>query len=622
MKSLLIEFHRFKNLAFGVLREGDDYLVAAAAHPVREVRMTLDQAPFLDDLRALRYQAGAEARESALTRMRDVVNHLLGVQRLPELKAGDFPLQLDLVVNAAELAALPFETVADAEGQPLLVRAEQPVVLTRRVRNDFQETAVRWPARPRILYAWARPSEVPEVPSEHHERALRDALEPWMPAQGGGGALTVLSKAAIASLRNACENAVKEKNPFTHVHILAHGYPIERDHRRRFGLALHDENGELAPASPEELTAALAPLSDQAVVVTLAACDAANDANSIVPEKSIAHELHMSGFPVVVASQLPLTVPGSTLLVERFYGELLAGKDVRIALHEARVALYESRERTGHDWASLVGYVRLPEGYADYLKEVRLDAVLASLKIARDRSVQPVESTSSHAAQLDKIADLLRGHIQALENFLKEMDPHAREAVLLENLGLLGSAQKRLAELLFARGKLDPGNDRQHLVRDALETARRWYRMGYERNLSHHWTGVQHLSLDSVLDGKISDSGRWHAAVTAAKIQAKGPKEIWAHGSLAELHLLAPLAGQPPNLEDAIASLETLKAQVIQHGGGDRFPIESTDCQLSRYRDWWTKANVFFPGAPDLATEAARLIEVLRRDERGASYPP
>jgi hypothetical protein len=611
MKSLLIEFHRFKNLDTGILRKGDEYISVAADHPVHEVEMPLDQAPFLDDLSALRYQMGPEEREAALARMSEVVTSLLGVHELGELKEGEFPLQLDLVVNAAELAPLPFELMTDDDGQPLLARKTRAVELTRRVRKDFAETTVRWPARPRILYVWASPPGVGDVPHEEHEKALRAALEPWMPAPGAAGAstpLTVLPKAGVDALREACTASVQEGKPFTHVHILAHGYAVGTGPRKLFGLALHGENETLVAVPPADLTQALAPLCGHAVVVTLAACDAANNSNTIVQEKSIAHELHESGFPVVLASQLPLTVPGSTVMVDRFYRELLAGKDVRMALHEARLALYDAREQAGHDWASLVAYVRLPEGYADYLQEVRLAAVMASLRIARERSLEPVAVAGSEVDQLDAITKILQGRIQALEDFLPDTRKAAREAVLLENLGLLGSANKRLAELIFARSKRHAEGDWQTPMRDALEKARLRYLEAYECNLSHHWSGVQYLSLQAALDGTL-DPRFWYAAMVAAETQSRAPEQIWAYGSLAELCLLAPLAGQPRNLEAGIAAIATMKERVHDHSPNDRFPLESTECQLCRFKEWWTTENGFFPGRPDLAADAEILIE-------------
>src|SRR5262249_2805985 len=155
---------------------------------------------------------GAAQRDEALKTLSAAVTALLGVGSLPDLSAGEFPVQLDLVVNAAELAALPFEAVMDAAGQPLLVRAEKSIELTRRVRHDFVETALSWPARPRVLFAWASPPGVKAVPHEDHAAALRAALERWLPVQAAGapdnsGALTILPEASIAALAKACADS-------------------------------------------------------------------------------------------------------------------------------------------------------------------------------------------------------------------------------------------------------------------------------------------------------------------------------------------------------------------------------------------------------------------------------
>ena len=96
------------------------------------------------------------------------------------------------------------------------------------------------------------------------------------------------------------------------MHLLAHGYPIGQAHRQRFGMALHAENEDLEAVTPEELEKPLAPLVGHTVVVTLATCDAANLTNTTTSKRSIAHNLHVLGFPIVVASQFPFTVPGPT----------------------------------------------------------------------------------------------------------------------------------------------------------------------------------------------------------------------------------------------------------------------------------------------------------------------
>jgi hypothetical protein len=622
MRSTLVEFHRFNDLSTGALRKGDSYLLAAASRPVCQFPMPLDQRDLWRLMRDLRYLTDGAARQMALAKVGEHVTRILDAEFLQELQTGELPLQIDLVVNAAELAALPFEAATDSERRPLFVRAgEEAIEVTRRVRHDFVESNARWPAQPRILFAWASPPGVEAVPHEEHQTALRNALRPWISVNDvtnskpvSKGVLTTLAQASLASIRETCRTAMAAEKPkaFSHLHLLAHGYAIGQPGEQRFGIALHhSSNGELDPVSPEQIQEALEPLRGQPVVITLAVCDAANETNTLVPEKSIAYDLHVSGFPVVVASQLPFTVAGSRLMVEHFYGALLAGRDVRTALHEARVALYENQNRAGHDWASLVGYVRLPEDYADHLLDVRLEAVMAALRTVQADSDELIKSKEYDPGRFHQIEELLRGRIQDLKLFLKESAKSKRAGVMEENLGLLGSSQKRLAELYFELGRRSGSADWNEPMRSALQKARDWYHQGYEHNLSHHWTGVQYLSLEAVLNGRILNPGLWHAAVEAALIGQRDPKEYWAHGSLAELYLLGPSAGAVSSFEAAAKVIDEMKARVAEHGKGDRFPLESTERQLRRYTDWWTNGNGFFPGTSDYATRAEQLLQVL-----------
>jgi len=621
MRSLLIEFHRFGAQDTGLLRKDDRYLVAAAAHPVREFSMPIDDKPFRDKMQALRYKGNPADRARALSEVGIIVTDMLGTKKLSDVNVGQFPLQLDLVVNAAELAALPFEAATDESGALLLARTDRPIVLTRRVRHDFAEIRMNWPARPRILFAWACPPGAGvSVPYEEHGTALRAALEPWLPAGGPAqsipdpsGVLTVLKEASIDSIKKACEDAAQKK-PFSHVHLLAHGCAIGRGFDQRFGIALHDpSSGELRAASPEELVDALAPLRGQPVILTLAACDAANDTNTIIPERSIAHALHVSGIPVVVASQFPLTVQGSTLLVQHFYGALLEGRDVRDALYQARLALFENGDRTGHDWASLVSYVQLPEGYAEHLHEVKLQSVLTSLKTLQSWADELLKGDVRDPARFDRLASLLQGRVGALERSLPDTEKTSDRGVLGEHLGLLGSAEKRLAELYFERGVRSGSADWRKSMQDSLERARSWYRKGFDCNLSHHWDGVQFLSLQAVLSGTIREPGFWYAAMTAAEIDRKKPNEYWACGSLAELYLLAPAAGLADGTDKAVELLEEMKTRVRNSGDTDRFPLESTERQFRRYIHWWTNQNGFFPGRADFSLAAKGLVGVLTR---------
>ncbi|MEW8316471.1 MAG: hypothetical protein AB2669_11160, partial [Candidatus Thiodiazotropha endolucinida] len=55
MKSILVEFARFKNLGTGILREGDDYLRSTTSHRVHQVRIPINQRPFSQLMNSMRY---------------------------------------------------------------------------------------------------------------------------------------------------------------------------------------------------------------------------------------------------------------------------------------------------------------------------------------------------------------------------------------------------------------------------------------------------------------------------------------------------------------------------------------------------------------------------------------
>jgi hypothetical protein len=390
---------------------------------------------------------------------------------------------------------------------------------------------------------------------------------------------------------------------FSHVHLLAHGHPLWDEDDDRFGLAFEHPIEGIDAVTPEQLSRAFTALRSSAVVVTLAACDAGNQTDSITPGKSIAHELHVAGLPVVVASQLPMTVAGSTILVQRFYSDLFTGLDLRTALHRVREELYARRTTAGHDWLSLVGYVELREGYADYLKDVRLRSQLAALENLGDR-VGEVVSSGAGLAELDKLRGALQARIDALRQFLQETQD---QATLDENLGLLGSAEKRLAELYFHHFD---GDESRHESRQALQRARDWYRQAFDANPAHHWSGVQYLALEGALTGKL-DVARWKTAYRAAEVDRRRPEQFWAQCSLAELALLDRMLGAGTDLPAEAYLIELVERVGALPELPSHNPIKATALQLIRYVDWWRQDLGFFPGAPDLADEARRLAALL-----------
>ena len=108
--------------------------------------------------------------------------------------------------------------------------------------------------------------------------------------------------------------------------------------------------------------------------MTLAICDSAGQRAVVHPTVHLAHALHVQGIPLVVASQLPLTVRGSVRLVKSLHQRLFAGWHPTWALHSARMELFHHRQES-HDWASLVAYVRLPRSFDEQLADTRFHRI-------------------------------------------------------------------------------------------------------------------------------------------------------------------------------------------------------------------------------------------------------
>jgi hypothetical protein len=611
----------------GFLQPDTSYMVQIGDKPVREFKVPLEHFQFHQHMQDLDFDAGPETQAEELEALSAVVTDVL---RLPEIGASATPIQIDLVVNAGELAALPFEIAKDGRGGWLLATAGRDIEITRRVRLDFGHRVTRWRAKPRVLFVTAARSGA-TVPVEEHKKALRRALLPWIePLEGGpklmldsGEVLEIIERASLAAIRTACKEAAECGKPFTHVHFLAHGAPIGTGNEQRFGLVLRDANDNRAPADGVSIAKALDPIIGECSVVTFATCNGGNETNTMLPGSSLTHTLHAAGIPVVVGCQFPMTMTGSTLFTEHFFKPLFRGEDVRAALHAARKSLYEQRAETGHDWAGLVGYVRLPETYAGHLIDVALEADLASLRTAQRWFDQVVTNAGPTDApdpnMLDTIGKQVSERIGRLDRRRVDAEASGRKGVLEENLGLLGSAEKRFAEIQFRLWTVERSDDRYHAMRDALGRSHDWYRQAYRRNLSHHWSGVQMLALSAAIEGRIADQKLWTSTLAAAEIAMEDPAEYWAAGTLAETYLLAPLAGQPAAeaLDRAAEALGQLVQRTRLHRKND-FPIESTLRQLWRYRYWWTERNGFFAPGLDLTQEAGKLLDVLNGPSNGS----
>ncbi|MBW9273972.1 MAG: hypothetical protein K1563_09815, partial [Candidatus Thiodiazotropha sp. (ex. Lucinisca nassula)] len=341
MKSILVEFARFKNLGTGILREGDDYLRSITSHRVHQVRIPINQLPFSQLMNSLRYvykdkheyddafkslsalvtdllrrqdymdvgelldklksscEEGNEAllqHVAQLLQQHDKASFLEEGPLLEEVnKNSDKLQQIDLVTNAAELSALPFEAALANDDKPLFLSGKG-VVLTRRVRGVFRDFTPHWPATPKVLFIWSAAGG--SVPHQKHKDALLNALKPWLPPHNIDKVFVEIGNAKYRDIEK-----ITSEDGFTHCHLLAHGQQIDRKNDKRFGIALDHRIEGADVITPDALCKALEGIRSSAVVVTLAACDAGNQTDVINPDKSVAHLLHKSGFPVVIASQ-------------------------------------------------------------------------------------------------------------------------------------------------------------------------------------------------------------------------------------------------------------------------------------------------------------------------------
>ena len=605
--SRMVEFHRFGGQRSQFLDPGNAYIrTAGYDETVSVVQPSVNQEESLDLLYALRYQAGVPEQQ-----VNDAQAKLGGCATafLPPIPLGSKNLvQIDLVSNAAELWAFPFEACYEANPS-WLDKVDSGVVLTRRIRGGFSDDALPWPDRPRVLFAHApADSDLAQSLIDDHANALRAALQPWSRGAAVDGSL--LRIAEVAGL-NALSKARDEFNP-SYVHLLAHGALTApagpgRPHPN-WGLRLgyYGEDG----VAPEKVAEALAPKAGVPLVVTIAACDSANQTELTYTNTSVAQELHRLGVPVVVASQLPLTMAGSVTMAREFYRCLLEGEDVRRALHAMRVALRNDAS-AGHDWLSLVGYVRLPpEGYARYLLEFGLRVELGMLD-AQQKRADSLSMSGGTALEFDGVELQLRKRIAALTTRCNDLDG-SNPRLVDEAQGLFASANKRLAELLFTRA--EKLRDRRDLdlaaSREALNQSMGRYGAAYGRNINH-WLGIQLLALQAALTGRFGNPNDWSIVFRAAELARDADKQdFWACGTLAETYLLAPMAGAPKQLDAAEEALDLLRERAKGHKD-EQFAIDSTRRQLNRYVSWWTNANGFFPARTDLSNDANQLIERL-----------
>ncbi len=651
IRTIRLEFLRHGPPHNQLLSPLTQYLGLCGNHGASTVQVVYEHRDFLSRLESLRYRyretGGAQRRHLELNKTsEELANMLASVPGLVSALGGAHPggatvIHLELILSASELAMLPFELAkvprgcAGGEGNRLLLQTLLPICLTRRVRSVSGENLV-WPLKPNILFIIAQHRNLPAVPAVKHTQALIKAIKPWIPpfdpnTPGDrelktGEILTILPKATVEQIEAACA-----KHVYTHVHILAHGMEDTTLPGRPYGLALHDsqDGSKIEVVSGERLASALRPLRRQdtseapgesrgvfPAVVTVAACDTGHVSSVIYSNgASLAHALHQAGIPFVVASQFPLSIPGSVHLADLLYGRMLWGEDPRITLQHLRSKLHALSAVT-HDWASLVTYAALPDDLEFQLKDVQyvqakeaIDISMAYIDRIIDEMKQIGDATRKSGSAIEED---MQSAVKKLETLVRRVDEAAKRMPTtgeyeVEGQGMLASSSKRKAEAYW-NAFLNAQTDEKRAdfsgqclngLQQALEHYDRAYhesmresRVVIRRRRSLHWVMGQYLSLRAVL-GEPFLRNHWGAAMVSTQVdleEAKGEGVVWPHGTLAELYLML-LAYKPEHLtieqeEIHKKTLDHIHALLSLVGHGS-FAVYSTRRQFKRYIDWW-----------------------------------
>jgi hypothetical protein len=518
-------------------------------------------------------------------------------------------VHVQLVVWGSELALVPFEVVTAPDGfldVPLLTQTEVPVTLTRELRRA-RPLPVEWDRSPRILFAWAEPPGVSRVPAREHLIALRRALEPWIPwrhtpelrVSEAQQRLTVLHNATLDDIRRACGTT-----SFTHVHLLAHGAERTEAGERRYGITLNRDHRQPAAevVDGQALAQALRVTSQDGMVsrptaVTLATCDSGAVGSPLTPGGSIAHDVHASGVPWVIASQLPMTVAGSVTLTESWYSRILMGEDPRSVVHEVRRSLHADA-RAKHDWASLAVYAVSPPDLAAQVTAFRSRQTKARVDVLFDKAERMSErAVGTEFESVKKVFVEIR---QTLKDYRAEAPasdgPEARRE-RAERIGLNAAAEKRIALLLREHAAGDSREQTERESDESLTRARDLYRRAFSEDWTNHWAITQFLSLNAVHANRSGEdlvlSDWWTVARSVALQQSRdtdATSKAWAFSTLAEIELLGFAFGnysvaQTTEVTVRVAQYCRAIAEIM---GEDSFHVRATRRQFERYARWWS----------------------------------
>lgn len=410
-----------------------------------------------------------------------------------------------------ELARIPWE-LATRNQPPHHHLLDEDISFVRTVPAVTQDAPAQWPTglnqSLRLLFIWGE-SAPDDVPHKTHRPALESICEEY------GIEFVAQEISSVSALTDLCADS--KSKPFHFVHILAHGAAKDGN----WGLRLKDEIAE-----PEQIAKALRAGGKTPAIVTVAACDSANDKDNSFG--SVAYQLHAYGVPFVVASQFRLRKSASNISTAMVYEELLKGGDLREMIKRVRLRLAPNNNEA---WANEVVYSSYRyESLEELAVIARQQGALrrADTIVKKAGQAENAEKKAEFIAALDEETERLRDLIERLKK------AGAAPPALAETYGLLGSLLRRKALL-----RSDPPDD------EDLRHACAYYQDGMRADANSHYCGINvvHLSLRTG-DQEIAD--QYIPLVRFAALN-QIDRDYWAQATAGELEVYAQNKRQASN---------------------------------------------------------------------------
>lgn len=264
-------------------------------------------------------------------------------------EAGGCGLRLRLIIEAPELAALPWELLYDGQTNTFLANSTQ-TALSRYIRVPQTRRAMGEASPPlKILVVISSPHDYQPLGLDADEALLRDALAGHLAA--GRIEMDVIKQATVREINQALR-----RKPYNVFHYLGHGL-----FREDGGYIVLEDEEEGARFVDEEAFSNLFLGNRSLGLVVLNACQGATTS----PHRAltgIAPRLVARGIPAVIAMQYRIDLDTARLFSDEFYRTLALGWPVDTAMQTTRNAISLEVGLDRHDFAIPVLFMLARDG--------------------------------------------------------------------------------------------------------------------------------------------------------------------------------------------------------------------------------------------------------------------